>query len=240
MRKAIATVSRPSDGSTNRTGSGELRRGLGPGGGGWSGDGQGEGQGGEERLVEVMDQMVCRAGLRVCPPQVCRRASLSSTRGQRHRDLPAPLAGEVDGRRAGREAAASTVAAPPATAATAVYDEFKGAPRRLTAREAPRLLAWRADYAVGDLAPDFFPDAMADRARRPRLRHRRPGARRGAERRPRPHGRDPPRSGPDARPAESLLVITVPRHAAVRERAGRRSRRAPLPHEPARRPRRRA
>ena len=41
----------------------------------------------------------------------------------------------------------------------AVYDEFKGAPRRLTAREAPRLLAWRADYSGGDLAPDFFPDA---------------------------------------------------------------------------------
>ena len=43
--------------------------------------------------------------------------------------------------------------------AHAVYDEFKGAPRRLTAREAPRLLAWQAVYAVGDLAPDFLPDA---------------------------------------------------------------------------------
>jgi len=28
----------------------------------------------------------------------------------------------------------------------AVFDEFKGRPRRLTAREAPRLLAWRASY----------------------------------------------------------------------------------------------
>jgi uncharacterized protein len=30
--------------------------------------------------------------------------------------------------------------------AHAIFDQFKGAPRRLTAREAPRLLAWRASY----------------------------------------------------------------------------------------------
>ncbi|MEA2255382.1 MAG: uncharacterized protein QOG35_1427 [Solirubrobacteraceae bacterium] len=36
--------------------------------------------------------------------------------------------------------------------AHALYDDFKGAPRRLTAREAPRMLAWAARYA--DPEPD--------------------------------------------------------------------------------------
>lgn len=36
----------------------------------------------------------------------------------------------------------------------AVYDEFKGAPRRLTAREAPRLLAWSASYGGADVGFD--------------------------------------------------------------------------------------
>ena len=44
----------------------------------------------------------------------------------------------------------------------AVFDEFKGGPRRLTARQAPRLLAWRASYpdAPGaELDPAAPPEA---------------------------------------------------------------------------------
>jgi uncharacterized protein YcbX len=45
--------------------------------------------------------------------------------------------------------------------AHAVYDEFKGRPRRLTAREAPRLLAWRARYAGAEPAPgDLLPATL--------------------------------------------------------------------------------
>ncbi len=43
--------------------------------------------------------------------------------------------------------------------AHAVFDEFKGAPRRLTAREAPRLLAWSAGYGGADPAPGELPQA---------------------------------------------------------------------------------
>lgn len=43
--------------------------------------------------------------------------------------------------------------------AHAVYDEFKGAPRRLTAREAPRMLAWHAGYGTLDPAPGEVPAA---------------------------------------------------------------------------------
>jgi len=42
----------------------------------------------------------------------------------------------------------------------ALYDEFKGAPRRLTARQAPRMLRWSAAYpgvAADALAPDEPP-----------------------------------------------------------------------------------
>lgn len=39
----------------------------------------------------------------------------------------------------------------------AVFDVFKGAPRRLTAREAPRLLAWSARYVKAEPAPDAPP-----------------------------------------------------------------------------------
>jgi len=35
----------------------------------------------------------------------------------------------------------------------ALFDTFKGAPRRLTAREAPRLLAWSASYRAADVDP---------------------------------------------------------------------------------------
>src|SRR4051794_9852907 len=35
----------------------------------------------------------------------------------------------------------------------ALFDGFKGRPRRLTAREAPRLLAWSASYAGADVDP---------------------------------------------------------------------------------------
>ncbi|HEU4657294.1 MAG TPA: MOSC N-terminal beta barrel domain-containing protein, partial [Capillimicrobium sp.] len=39
----------------------------------------------------------------------------------------------------------------------AVIHVHKGQPRRLTAREAPRLLAWRASYAGADVRPDEPP-----------------------------------------------------------------------------------
>src|SRR3954470_12681113 len=35
----------------------------------------------------------------------------------------------------------------------ALFDGFKGRPRRLTAREAPRLLAWTASYGGADVNP---------------------------------------------------------------------------------------
>jgi len=41
--------------------------------------------------------------------------------------------------------------------AHAVLDVFKGAPRRLTAREMPRMLAWRARYAQDDVEPSEVP-----------------------------------------------------------------------------------
>jgi len=40
--------------------------------------------------------------------------------------------------------------------AHALFDEHKGAPRRLTARQAPRLLLWRAAYD-GEITPDDVP-----------------------------------------------------------------------------------
>ncbi|MEP6953649.1 MAG: MOSC N-terminal beta barrel domain-containing protein [Solirubrobacteraceae bacterium] len=43
--------------------------------------------------------------------------------------------------------------------AHAVFDEFKGAPRRLTAREVPRMLAWHAGYGEADPAPGELPAA---------------------------------------------------------------------------------
>lgn len=39
----------------------------------------------------------------------------------------------------------------------ALFDTFKDAPRRLTVRQVPRLLAWRASYAGADPAPDAPP-----------------------------------------------------------------------------------
>ncbi|MEA2278416.1 MAG: uncharacterized protein QOC78_3376 [Solirubrobacteraceae bacterium] len=41
--------------------------------------------------------------------------------------------------------------------AHALYDDFKGAPRRLTAREAPRMLAWAARYDHPEPDPDEIP-----------------------------------------------------------------------------------
>src|SRR5690242_2863999 len=41
----------------------------------------------------------------------------------------------------------------------ALFDGFKGRPRRLTAREAPRLLAWGASYAGADVDPADPPAA---------------------------------------------------------------------------------
>jgi uncharacterized protein YcbX len=47
--------------------------------------------------------------------------------------------------------------------AHALFDEFKGARRRLTARQAPRMLLWRAGYDGAGVAPDDvpFPDLRA-------------------------------------------------------------------------------
>jgi MOSC domain-containing protein len=41
--------------------------------------------------------------------------------------------------------------------AHALFDTFKGAPRRLTVREAPRMLAWHARYADGEIDPENVP-----------------------------------------------------------------------------------
>jgi uncharacterized protein len=41
--------------------------------------------------------------------------------------------------------------------AHALYDEFRGAPRRLTAREAPRMLAWTARYDEPEPSTDAVP-----------------------------------------------------------------------------------
>jgi uncharacterized protein YcbX len=41
--------------------------------------------------------------------------------------------------------------------AHALLDVFKGAPRRLTARQAPRMLLWQASYDGADVAPDQVP-----------------------------------------------------------------------------------
>jgi uncharacterized protein YcbX len=47
--------------------------------------------------------------------------------------------------------------------AHALFDEFKGAPRRLTARQAPRMLLWQASYDGATVTPDDvpFPDLTA-------------------------------------------------------------------------------
>ena len=41
--------------------------------------------------------------------------------------------------------------------AHALFDEFKGAPRRLTVRQVPRLLLWQASYDGADVSPDDVP-----------------------------------------------------------------------------------
>jgi uncharacterized protein YcbX len=41
--------------------------------------------------------------------------------------------------------------------AHALFDEFKGAPRRLTVRQVPRLLLWQASYDGADVTPDDVP-----------------------------------------------------------------------------------
>jgi uncharacterized protein YcbX len=41
--------------------------------------------------------------------------------------------------------------------AHALFDEFKGAPRRLTVRQVPRLLLWQASYDGADVMPDDVP-----------------------------------------------------------------------------------
>lgn len=47
--------------------------------------------------------------------------------------------------------------------AHALYDEFKGAPRRLTVRQIPRMLLWQASYDGADVRTDDvpFPDLTA-------------------------------------------------------------------------------
>jgi uncharacterized protein len=44
--------------------------------------------------------------------------------------------------------------------AHALFDEFKGAPRRLTARQAPRMLLWHASYDGHEVAPDDVPEPI--------------------------------------------------------------------------------
>jgi uncharacterized protein YcbX len=41
--------------------------------------------------------------------------------------------------------------------AHALFDEFKGAPRRLTVRQVPRMLLWRAGYDGADVTPQDVP-----------------------------------------------------------------------------------
>jgi uncharacterized protein YcbX len=41
--------------------------------------------------------------------------------------------------------------------AHALFDEFRGAPRRLTVRQVPRLLLWHAGYNGADVTPDDVP-----------------------------------------------------------------------------------
>ncbi|HEU4977124.1 MAG TPA: MOSC domain-containing protein [Baekduia sp.] len=41
--------------------------------------------------------------------------------------------------------------------AHALYDEFRGHPRRLTVRQVPRMLRWRAAYRDGEVTPDGVP-----------------------------------------------------------------------------------
>jgi uncharacterized protein len=41
--------------------------------------------------------------------------------------------------------------------AHALFDDFKGAPRRLTARQVPRMLLWRASYDGAAVTPDEVP-----------------------------------------------------------------------------------
>ena len=41
--------------------------------------------------------------------------------------------------------------------AHALFDEFKGAPRRLTVRQVPRMLLWHAGYDGADVSPDDVP-----------------------------------------------------------------------------------
>ena len=84
--------------------------------------------------------------------------------------------------------------------AHAVFDEFKGAPRRLTAREAPRMLAWHAGYGDLDPAPGELPAVLgADLGRRVELRA-------------------DAALMPDL--PDSLLVITRASHEAVRAAVG--------------------
>ena len=64
--------------------------------------------------------------------------------------------------------------------AHAIFDMHKGAPRRLTARQAPRLLAWKARYDADLSDPSLAaPDGAAWRGRTPACPRavRRPGAR---------------------------------------------------------------
>jgi len=102
-----------------------------------------------------------------------------------------------------------------------LYDTHQNAPRQLTARQAPRLLAWRAGYgawdgAVGAMPPATLtsPDGRVFAWDHPAL----PAAftedlGREVELRVNPHGQ------PDLR--ESVLVTTRASHAAIERELGR-------------------
>jgi uncharacterized protein YcbX len=102
----------------------------------------------------------------------------------------------------------------------AVFDEFKGAPRRLTAREAPRMLAWSASYEGSDFVPDRFPDATvtAPDGRVFATGDARLAAALGDDLGRRVEIRRDAALMPDL--PDSLLVITRASHAAVREALG--------------------
>jgi uncharacterized protein YcbX len=142
------------------------------------------------------------------------RAVTAGTVTSLHRWPVKSMGGEqVDALRVDRRGAAGD-------RAHAVFDEFKGAPRRLTAREAPRLLAWHASYEGADLGPGDVPAATLTAPDGATWSTADPGL-------PAALGEDLGRTValrsdaalmPDL--PDSLLVITRATHAAVREALG--------------------
>ena len=172
-------------------------------------------------------------------------SGLSCRDGRRPGARAVALAGEVDGRRARALASRLDARGVGGDRTHAVLHEHKGEWRPLTAREAPRLLAWRAAYPF---APDagLRPGAARRYAHRDRARRRahlalgRPAAapRARADDLGRPvrlRARLGGHPGPRAQPARHRRGDAAPRS---REELGRRDRPAPLPPQPPPRARR--